>query len=276
MGCSGSDDESTDEAQDSALLDTSPEPLPGFPSSFEAGKFKVSSMVLLPEDQGLDFDDDGEVDNNLPNALIPFDILVSGIDMDRDGLNSTIASAIADNLLNILFNCEHEDLILKIDILGGTTANGFLQVDPVTLDTNGEPQSTVGGHFESERKFTGGPNNVSIPITFFESAGPVLAQVTRARMWGNLDENSLDGYLAGVVPVRALIDDVIEPTIPEDGFDTDGDGVSDISKATIMETVEELANNENIADIELSDDERGVSATFQFVAFQTDFPTPWQ
>lgn len=274
VACNGSPQETA--LVDTAELDTAPEPLPGYPSSFASGKFRVSSLVLLPEGEGMDFDGDGEADNNLPNALVPVDILISDIDMSREGFNATIADAIATNLLNILMNANHEDLLLEIDILGGTTENGFLEVDPVTLDTDGEPSSTFEGHFDSERKFTGGPNNVVIPITFFENQDPVLARATRAHIWGNLDTSAMDGTIAGVVPARNLIDDVIEPTIPEAGFDTDGDGVADISKETIMETVEELADNENIADIELPNGERGISAAFQFAAFSAEFATPWE
>ncbi|MCO4743867.1 MAG: hypothetical protein KC912_03700 [Proteobacteria bacterium] len=258
------------------LYDSGEDPLPGYPSSFEYGKFKASSLVLLPEGEGLDFTGDGEPDNNLPNALIPVDFVMTNVDMSRDGFNETLASAIASNLLNILMLARHEDLILEIDLLGGTTENGYLQVDDISLDTDGTPASTFRGHFDSERKFTGGPDNVYVPMTFFESSGSVLAQVKQAHVWGNLDDNAIDGYIAGVVPARALIDEVIEPTIPEEGFDTDGDGIADITKATIMETVENLADNENIADVELANGERGVSAAFQFVAFQTDFPTPWK
>lgn len=274
IGCTGETDGV--EQVETGLLDTSSQPLPGFPSSFVSGTYKVSSLVLLQGGEGLDFNDDGIPDNNLPSALVPIDILMGTIDMSRDGFNATLADAIATNLLNVLMVGRHEDRILELDVLGGTNDNGFLQVDPVTLDDVGEPKSTFEGHFESERKFTGGPDNVLIPITFFAESGPSLAQVTRAHVWGNLDDNSLDGFIAGVVPAQALIDDVIEPAIPEEGFDTDGDGVADISKATIMETVANLADNEAIADIELANGERGVSAAFQFVAFQADFPTPWK
>ncbi|TNE91271.1 MAG: hypothetical protein EP330_05665 [Deltaproteobacteria bacterium] len=261
---------------ETAEPDTGSEPAQGYPSTFQSGKFRVASLVLLAEDEGYDYDDDGVPDNNLPAALRPVDILISDIDMSKQGFNATIADAIAQNLLNILMYARHEDRMLEVDVLGGRTDNGFLEVDPVTLDGNGEPESTFQGNFESETEYLAGPDNVVIPITFFENQDPVLARARRARIWGDLDDNAIDGFITGVVPARSLIDDVIEPTIPEAGFDTNGDGEPDISKAAIMETVEGLADNENIADIELEDGERGVSAAFQFVAFQTDFPTPWE
>lgn len=274
VGCNGSSDET---GPDTAQLDTSPEPVPGYPSSFTSGKFRVSSLVLLDEEEGIDFDGDGTLDNNLPNALVPVDILMgSGVDMSREGFNATLADAIAQNLLNMLLNANHANLILEVDVLGGTTETGILTVDPISLDVNGEPASTFEGHFESERKFTGGPDNVVIPITFFADSDPVMARATRAHIWGTMDDAAVDGIIAGVVPARNLIDDVIEPTIPEAGFDTNGDGEPDVSKEAIMETVEGLADNENIADIELPNGERGVSAAFQFVAFQTTFGTPWE
>jgi hypothetical protein len=274
VACSGST-ESGDETVETGLLDTGSEPVQGYPSSFTMGKFRVSSLVLLPEDEGFDYDGDGTPDNNLPAALRPVDILISNVDMSKQGFNATIADAIATNLLNVLMYGRLEDRVLEVDVLGGTTEGGFLEVDPLTLDASGRPASTFEGNFSSETEYLAGPDNVVIPITFFEDQDPVLARARRARIFGELDDAAIDGYLTGVVPARSLIDDVIEPTIPEAGFDTDGDGEPDVSKAAIMETVENLAENETIADIELEDGERGVSAAFQFVGFQTDFPTPW-
>lgn len=274
VACSGGSEPDT-QTQETGLIDTGSQPVQGYPSSFTSGKFRVASLVLLPEEEGYDYDGDGTPDNNLPAALRPVDILISSVDMSKQGFNATIADGIATNLLNILMHARNEDRVLTVDILGGKTDNGFLEVDPLTLDGQGQPASTFEGNFESETGYLVGPDNVVLPISFFEGQDPVLARARRARLFGDLDDAAIDGMLTAVVPARSLIDDVIEPTIPESGYDTDGDGVADISKAAIMETVESLAENENIADIELEDGERGVSAAFQFVGFQTDFPTPW-
>ena len=66
----------------------------GYQSDFSTGKYRLNAFTILgPEEGGRDWDDDGQVDNNLPSLLSLFGNFLQGWDFSKEGLNAIAANA---------------------------------------------------------------------------------------------------------------------------------------------------------------------------------------
>ena len=119
-------DDTGPDSDDTGDSDTTPdEP----PSDFETGSYRVTSMEILDTGEGYDLDGDGEVNNKLPSVLTLLDMAVED-DMSRDGLNTTIASALEAGDLVQLIDASYLDLDLSYDLLlGDLEDDGTLVLD---------------------------------------------------------------------------------------------------------------------------------------------------
>jgi hypothetical protein len=244
----------------------------GYPSSFTSGKYRMNAFVLQPVDEGADLDGDGTPDNNLPKLLTLADTAISGQGLSPDAINATIADNIATGQLVILVDAAYADFVLGYDVLAGAVAeDGTLGIDPSSYDAAGNVRGGLTGTFTTEADFNAATAHGEIPVTFIAGDPPLLVPMDDIQVVGSLEAAGTSGFLYGVLPAQSIVDNVIEPLIPAEGYDSDGDGSPDFTKEQLMGTVTSLVNNENMADIVYPDGTRGVSAAFRFTAAAADF-----
>jgi hypothetical protein len=233
-------------------------------SSFGSGQYRAYYFQLLKqvgdggENQGLDIDGDGEVDNALPGAL-PAVVMLSGNDaLSLDGLNGSIEDAMAVDELIMLIDAVHGEGVLTNDVLLGSLDGGTLGIDEASYGADGTPQARLGGAFESEKRFEVSADRIEIPIIFDPEAPPVLLPLAMARIEGTMDANGTQGVLGGAIPIDDLVTQVLEPLLaPEDEYDP-ADYMG-LERDALLDTVRDLAND-TMADIELSDGSKAISA----------------
>jgi hypothetical protein len=239
----------------------------GYPSDFSTGKYRLTAFTILPPDEGRDWDDDGEVDNNLPNVLSTFGVFLDGVDFSKDGLNVIAADAIDNDTLVILVDATYDDVDLTLDFLAGLVdSDGHLAVDEKASYVDGEPISRVVGTFVGETAYTAGPNSMvfSIPVT---PSGTLAAfPLEEVRMDGDLGAISLDGTIAGIIPVEPFANGVLPVFIPESGYDIDGDG--EIGSGETQADLIALATTilDTAADVVTESGDPGISAAIHFAA----------
>lgn len=247
------DTDNTNDTDDTDLPDECPE-------GFDAGRYRVTSFVLNEQDDGADLDGDGTPDNNLPTALEPIDVFMGDdMDLSREGLNARIAESIALNDLVILIDASCSEGVLSFDILGGS-----YDPDTATLTASAEDVSELEGAFTAEVSYSASADSMAIPATFWPDQPPLLVPMEQTTASGDLAVEATTGALVGIVPVDRLVEDVIDPLIPEDGWDGQ-------SKEEILALIGDMAELEHISDMELEDGSRGVSAAFTYEAY----PATW-
>jgi hypothetical protein len=264
VGCKGGS------ADSDADTDTNGEADTGYPSTFPGGKFRLDAFALLPADQGGDVDGDGTQDNNLPN-LLNFAAFTLP-ELAPDQLNATIAAQIADGTLIQLLDAHYPAGDLSVDLLAGADdGTGNLTVDPASLDDAGHPTSTLVGEFSDQTTFDATSDSIHVAVTFIVGDPPIPVPFRNAVLAGTMDENEVSGMLYGVAPSDDLQNQVVEPLIPDEGYDSDGDGTIDYTKDQLMGIVHDIVNNENLADYHFDDGSNGVSSAFSFHAVVADF-----
>ena len=266
-GCNKNNPDESAEDTDSGIIDETDTEPTGFPSSFENGQFRVSSFVILESTQGSDIDGDGEIDNNLESALTPMNLLLEG-DFTRAGMNERIAASMDPevNDLVVLLEAAHTDLQLELQLLTGAVEDATLTVDPRSYDSDGKAHSLLHGEFSTETEFLVETDALVLMIPFYPEQAPLPITLELASMFGSLTTDSATGTLTGVIAGDVLLEQVVDPLIPEEGIDSDGDGVADMTKEQLLETVASILTNESIADIDLGDGRRGISTAFSFGA----------
>jgi hypothetical protein len=238
-----------------------------YPSTFTTGKFRATSLTLLPAEQGLDQDGDGTVDNNLPFALTTADSVVRDLDLSPTGIQAQIDTSIADNDLNLLVSADYLQGLFTLAVLSGSwdETTGTYTADAAGFGSDGKPLSLLDGTFLDQTAFEAGSDQVLVPLTFIAGEPPALVPVRRARWTGSATPDSVDGMLTGVLPAVPLAEDVLAPLIPEEG-------VGNLTKEQLLGALRTFAGLETIADIDLGNGERGVSC-----ALQVSAPSqPWE
>jgi len=246
------------------------------PHPFDQGRYRADTFFLLSttdeegQTQGLDIDGDGEIDNALPGVL-PAVVAVSGNDaLSLDGLNGSISDALASDELIMLMEAVHEENELTLDILLGTLEAGdTLGIDPVSYGDDGTPQAHLSGAFDGDTDFEVQSGLIQIPIIFDPTAPPVLLPLATARIEGSLKAKKTDGILGGAIPINDLVSQVLEPLLPaEDEYDPDD--YLGMERDQLLDYVRELGN-ESLADIELDDGTKAISAALVYEAKTTDW-----
>lgn len=243
---------------DSATDTEEPEPVD---AGYEGGQYKVSSFASYAEnDDGMDIDGDGEPDNNTPNALTIVDAFVPKEDMTVEGLNGTVAGALADDTLILLMEAAYQDSELTYDILTGMTVEtGAYFPSDDAFDESGEPLARLEGFFTSETEFYATADRALVGITFFpdEPAFPLPLELVTVE--GSVDGAVIEGDLYGVIPTDDLRDLLVIPLLEEAFPDPK-------ERATYLDLVEGALKLETLADIDLGDGRRGVSCAFNYTA----------
>ena len=238
----------------------------GYASDFSTGQYRLTAFTILGDGEGRDWDGDGEVDNELPSVLENFGLFLQGFDLSKDGLNLIAAQAIDDDELVILVDATYDDKTLTLDFLSGLVdGDGSLSVDADA------PVSHVIGTFTGETAYTAGPGSMilSIPVDAVGTLAPFPLE--EVRMDGDLGAISLDGTVAGIVPVGPFVKGVLPVFIPAGGFDIDGDGKigNGESQADLIALVTQILDT--TADVVTQDGEPGISAAIHFAAGAANF-----
>jgi len=274
LGCHGKGGDSRDDDTDATDSDTDAAEGNGYPSTFTEGKFRVTSFVLMPADQGGDVDGDGTEDNNLPKLLIFANTAAPSLNLSPDGLNENIAAGIADGQVAILLHAAYPNRALSVDVFGGSmdVDTQAITIDPTSLDDQGNPKSTLHGVFSTETAMSAGPDAIRFPVQFISDEPALPLPFDRAVLTGDLTADGLtNAMLSAVIPDDSLLNDVIEPLVPAEGVDSNGDGQIDYTKAELMDTVTSIVTNENMSDVVYDDGSRGISAAFTVEATTADF-----
>jgi hypothetical protein len=127
------------------------------------------------------------------------------------------------------------------------------------------------GAFTAAPSFTVTSARVVVPVTFYAEQPPLPVPLERVTFTGTMSEEGLEAKLYGVVPGEDLRDQVIDPLVPPEGVDSDGDGDVDYTKEFILESVTTMLENEFLFDIELDGDRRGTSAAFRVRGVPSQF-----
>jgi len=229
-----------------------------YPSDFTTGKHRATGLSLEPQDQGADFDDDGEGDNNLPFVLETADGLLRDIDLSLDSFAGQIDASLHDGSLNVLLDSTHQAGVLEIGLLSGVRdeETGALSVDPRSLDEGGQPATVLVGSFSGPTAFQVTAQQAELVVPFVPDEPPALVPLERVTLSGDLTASTGTAVLTGIIPSEQLAQDVLAPMIPEDG-------VGGLSKESLLSTLETLSGLDTIADIDLGDGRRGVSCAFR-------------
>lgn len=238
-----------------------------YPSDFTAGKYRVTGLTLLEEGEGKDFDGDGVPDNNLPRALEAADALLRDVDLAPESFNAEIASSIVSGDFNLLLDLRYEQGELRVDLFSALPSEPGepLQIDPASLDAQGNPLTRLDGEFTSQRAMVAGAEVAVLPIPFIPGDPVSLVPVRQMELSGEAEVDvEIVGMVTGLIPAELLADDVLAALIPEEGF-------GGLSREQLLRTLRTFASLEAIADIELEPDVRAVSCAFSLRAAPADF-----
>ncbi len=263
-----------------------------YPSTFTAAKYSAKSLTVLPADQGVDLDDDGEVDNQLPALLGLVDPFTTD-DMSVEGVNQTLIEMKAEGSLIMLVDALYAGGELQLDLLLSALDpdTGVLTMDPGSYGSDGLPNSRFIGAFEDQTNFLAATptGNLAFPVVAGEP--PVQVPMVDATMDGELHDltggvpdtghwTAGYGMLYGALPVQGLVDQVVDkiiaPEEPDTGADPDvtyydPDTYFGMSRDEFLEWVTALLND-TTADLWLEDGSRAVSAA---LAFELEVASEW-
>jgi hypothetical protein len=229
-------------------------------SSFREGQYVLFDLAVVAS---TDNDGDGVVDNHLPNALAAVDVLVPEGGFDLATFNETLRDNVANHSA-VLLGATHRPPQLQLALLAGARDGEQLTVDPAALGPEGEPLVVLEGAFDDEHIFHAGPGMVELPIVGAEGLDPMPVRLEMAHLGGTLDAAGSEGVLTGVLPIAMVIEAFVEPLLPEEGYDLDGDGILE-SHAELLDFVADLAPL--IADTVIEPyGELGVTARLSFAA----------
>ncbi|MFT4623577.1 MAG: hypothetical protein ACI8PZ_002233 [Myxococcota bacterium] len=233
-------------------------------SGFTAGGYLLDHLAIVAEH---DTDGDGVIDNNLPLVLNLVNVVMGTSEYSVEAVNAIIADSLyPDNIM--LVDARNANNRLDLDLLLGLDDGSGLTVDPASYDGDGMSVNRLAGAFTDEIQFTASADAISLPVVLFDGIEPVPLILEAVTLSGDLDADGLDTFLLGAIPVQAVIDDMVEPLIPDEGVDIDGDGVPE-SKEEVLDLVWSIAPA--AGDVDLGGGLTGVSTLLEFRASSAEF-----
>jgi hypothetical protein len=254
------------------VVDTATDTGEPLPSTFESGRFQTTGLAILDRGQGLDLDGDGEIDNQAPDLLALLDPFTAD-DMSREGVNETLVQMLEAEELILLMDANYAQAHLTVDLLLARRdrETGELIADPSNYDDAGNPTSHFGGEFTDQTAFATDAATANLPFPVVRGEPPVLIPLAEALLSGAMEELVASGVLAGGLPVQGLIDQVVDPLIPQEGPNGDYDPANflNMSREEFLAWTLQLLE-ENVADLWLQDGSRAISVglSWQVVATQ--------
>ena len=229
-------------------------------SEFREGFWLVTSLAIVED---TDLDDDGVVDNKLPEILVAIDELLRDEPLSVEAINTNIQANI-DNFVTVVFlegRSDGEDLAL--DVLNGFSIDGSstLAVSPSSYDDQGDALSTLTGSFSSNTDFSVF-GDLEMVVTMVSGVDPAPVRVESVTIEGLAGPGAIGGRMHGILPVDAFIDDVVASMIPEEGLEIFPGTLS--TKEEILDLVRSIAPG--LADATLPSGEAGVTAAFELSA----------
>lgn len=239
-----------------------------YPSDYEAGKYRSTSMTLLPTGEGLDLDGDGEIDNVLASKLPLVDAFVTD-DLSFEGLNASLEASVDDGSLIILLEGNYESGVLEVNVLlGQQDESGVLSIDPVSIEDDGKASAHFVGEFLSQEEASASAASAGVPFLFMPDTPPVLIPMRMARLEATMNDATASGILAGAIPVEDFISQVVDPLLPP-VEEYDPSEFNGLERDELLQQVRDIANLDTVSDIELDGGERAFSAALNFQANST-------
>jgi hypothetical protein len=191
----------------------------GYPSDFSTGKYRLTAFTILVPTEGRDWDDDGRGRQQPPERALDLRHPPRWLDFSKDGLNVIAADAIDNDTLVILVDATYDDVDLTLDFLAGVVdSDGQLAVDEKASYVDGEPISRVVGTFVGETAYTAGPNSMVLLDPGHPERHARRVPLEEVRMDGDLGAISLDGTIAGIIPVEPFRERRPSRVHPESGL----------------------------------------------------------
>lgn len=271
--------DSTVDTADTGLggeTDETDEPAPTFTVDYAGGRYHVIELAILQPNAGIDLDGDGTIDNAVSQLINGLGSLAGLLGQSAStyslaNINANVQAAIDSDQSIILMEGRHTagGYDITLDVVTGETSNGLAYTAlRESYDDQGKALQQLTGTFVEARKFETGPNPLLIPVQFLEDepvlnirAEQLLAQAEITPL------GDLTGFLAGVVPVSVIKEDVAYPLL---------DAFSDFltpQQQNLAKSAIDLAVATN-ADITLPGGEKGLSAAFRFSAVQDAWADP--
>ncbi|MEQ1503068.1 MAG: hypothetical protein ABMB14_12600, partial [Myxococcota bacterium] len=217
---------------------------PGGPT-FDA-RFRLTSLEVVSD---ADTDGDGQEDNHLPDALGALDLTLPAQGFALEPFNERLQANI--DTTTPVFVDAHAAGDLALEVMNATVEpDGTLRVDEAYA-------VELRGGFDDAGTFAVGPGDIWIEIVVREGSPSVPVGLLEAILTGSVDASILTARVHTLISIDEVIEDVIEPSIPPEGWDLDRDGLPE-SKADVMALVGDLAPL--LADRILSDGAPAISA----------------
>ncbi|MCP4804875.1 MAG: hypothetical protein GY913_02510 [Proteobacteria bacterium] len=276
MACSKPDE---NPVTDSTPGETGVDGPESYPSSYEAGKYRADTLVIVEDAEvGGDVDGDGEVDNKLPAVLQLVDAFVTN-PLAAEDINQTLVDDMATSDIIVLGQLSYADGQLTEDILLGSLddpeasdsgQDGAWHVDDSSFASDGTPNSRMTGIFLDETTYSVSADQILLPFPIVSDQPPSLVPLQLVVVEGTVDGDQVNGLMYGAIPVDDMMDGVIEEIIPT-GEEYDPADYLNKDRDEFIAFVRDFANEPNVSDIEFSDGSRAISAALTFTAPATEW-----
>ncbi len=210
-------------------------------------------MVSLEVIDAADVNGDGLIDNQLKTAIDAVDLLMADDFMSLGAFNERLIEVLAMPENVLLLDLAHEEGSLSLQMSAAVEASDGFEIDPASV-------VAFDGRIDEDLSFTGGPADLSFSLIAQLGFDPVPIPLLSARIDGYLGDR-IEGSIAGVIPIDAVLDDVVDPLLIS--WDLDGDGIPE-PEEEIRSLVHGLAPG--LADVVLPDGALGISAWLAYTA----------
>lgn len=219
-------------------------------------------MTVLEIPAETDTDGDGVIDNHLPEALELLDFAVPENGFGRVAFNERLAEHVTE-LRPVFFDVRISD-VLALDVLGSVLdEDGVVRIDE-------DHPTTLPGTIDDAGGFDAGPGDLTLDVVMADGLPSVPLGLLETRAAGELRDAGfssgpgvLHGTLFTLLSIDAIVQDLIDPSVPAEGWDLDRDGVPE-PKPEVMGIVANLA--ELLGDSRLVDGSSAISGALAFEA----------
>jgi hypothetical protein len=221
-----------------------------------SGRYRVTRLEILADP---DTDGDGTIDNALPESLALLDLAVPESGFSLGPFNERLDEHVNELRPVYIDASIGEGLILDV-LSSEIDEDGAVQIRSSTPET-------LYGTIDSDGEFEAGPGNLTLDVVLREDLASVPLGLLETVTRGSLLDDEMEGTLATLLSIDSIVADVIEPTIPQEGWDVDRDGTPE-PRNEVMDIVAGLA--ELLADTTLQDGSPAISAVLAFEAAASD------
>jgi hypothetical protein len=216
-------------------------------------------ILTLGVDPETDANDDGAVDNHFPTALATIDALLPGQGFTIPEFDARLT----DNVVNwspVVVDTEtvDEGAILYLHLI--VYAASFDAAGNVVIDEGSGvllPGSLGGANFAV------GPADFDLWVVGLEGLAPIPVKFRETYITGALQPDRIDGQITSVIPLDQLVAEFVDPMVPPEGWDLQGDGLLE-PREEVLAFIDEVSPL--LADVSLPDGQPGISVRLDFTA----------